>query len=171
MGLRFICRQGMCLYESAQLQRPADAPGQPASGHGLSRGARQQLHKPAQLHSAAPTHWLLPAWMKMHVCVHRHGASGLQTHQASLPVIVEYAEGSGSDYQSPPSCSALRPLIYESPEVVLHLQTLLMAVNDDGDGIGQDHTGPTDDGYISIALASTPQDPYCCKGPSILNNV
>ena len=106
----------------------------------------------------------------MHVHAHRHGASGLQTHQASLPVIVDYAEGSGFDYLSPPSCASLRLHIYGAPEVVMHLQTLLMAVNYDGDGIGQDPTGPTDDGYISIALASTPQDPYCCKGPTILNN-
>lgn len=46
----------------------------------------------------------------MHAC--RHGASGLQTHQASLPVIVEHAEGSGFDFLSPPGCAALRPLIY-----------------------------------------------------------
>ena len=25
--------------------------------------------------------------------------------------------------------------------------------------------GPTDDGYISVALKSTPQDPFCCSGP------
>lgn len=26
--------------------------------------------------------------------------------------------------------------------------------------------GPTDDGYISVALKSTPQDPFCCSGPN-----
>ena len=41
----------------------------------------------------------------------------------------------------------------------------MMAVNLDGLGVGQDHTGPTDDGYIEISTTMTPQDPYCCAGP------
>ena len=40
-----------------------------------------------------------------------------------------------------------------------------MAVNLDGLGIGQDMTGPTDDGYIEISTTMVPQDPYCCGGP------
>ena len=99
--------------------------------------------------------------------MHRHGSSSLQTHQAGLPVIVDYAEDSGFDYLGTPSCAALRPYIYGAPEIVMHLQTLLFAVNYDGNGIDQDQTGPTDDGFISSALATEPQDPYCCKGPTI----
>ncbi len=84
-----------------------------------------------------------------------------------MPVIVDHVEASGFDYLGTPSCAAIRPYIYGAPEIVMHLQTLLFAVNYDGNGIDQDQTGPTDNGYISSALATTPQDPYCCKGPSI----
>ena len=48
---------------------------------------------------------------------------------------------------------------------MLLLQTFMMAVNLDGLGIGQDQTGPTDDGYIEISTTMEPQDPYCCAGP------
>lgn len=99
--------------------------------------------------------------------MHRHGSTALQTHQAGMPVIVDHADASGFDYLGTPSCAAIRPYIYGAPEIIMHLQTLLFAVNSDGNGIDQDQTGPTDDGYISSALATVPQDPYCCKGPSI----
>lgn len=92
----------------------------------------------------------------------RHGSAALQTHQASMPVIVDYAEDGGFDYLSTQSCKAIRPFIYGAPEIVMHIQTLLFAVNYDGSGInsqayGGDQTGPTDDGYISSALGTTPQ--------------
>ena len=45
------------------------------------------------------------------------------------------------------------------------MQTFLMAVESSNSSVPGRLPGPTDDGYISDALRSVPQDPFCCAGP------
>ena len=48
---------------------------------------------------------------------------------------------------------------------VLSAQTFMMAVNGNDTGLPDPSPGPTDDGYIAVAVKSVPQDPFCCGGP------
>lgn len=41
----------------------------------------------------------------------------------------------------------------------------MMAVNGNDTGLPDPSPGPTDDGYIAVAVKSVPQDPFCCDGP------
>lgn len=41
----------------------------------------------------------------------------------------------------------------------------MMAVNGNDTGLPDPSPGPTDDGYIAVAVKSVPQDPFCCSGP------
>jgi FtsP/CotA-like multicopper oxidase with cupredoxin domain len=61
---------------------------------------------------------------------------------------------------------------FEDPdkEIIMHMQTIMMAVDRDGNGPGSNVTGPTDDAYISVSTKSTPEDPYCCQGPNTTSN-
>ena len=38
------------------------------------------------------------------------------------------------------------------------------------DGLPDPAPGPTDDGYIAVAVNSVPQDPLCCTGPNITDD-
>ena len=41
-----------------------------------------------------------------------------------------------------------------------------MAVEPNNTSLADTNPGPTDDGYIAVALKSVPQDPFCCSGPN-----
>ena len=45
-------------------------------------------------------------------------------------------------------------------------QTFMMAVEPNNTNLPDPNPGPTDDGYISVAEKSVPQDPFCCSGPN-----
>ena len=40
-----------------------------------------------------------------------------------------------------------------------------MNINGNDTGLPDPSPGPTDDGYIAVAVKSVPQDPFCCAGP------
>lgn len=48
----------------------------------------------------------------------------------------------------------------------LFAQTFMMAMNGNDTGFPDPSPGPTDDGYIAVAVKSVPQDPFCCSGPN-----
>ncbi|KAK9818823.1 hypothetical protein WJX74_006953 [Apatococcus lobatus] len=104
-----------------------------------------------------------PGTLWMHP--HHHGSGSIQTQLTSVPTFVDPNPGIGFDFFNTPSCQAVKPYFQADNEIIMHMQTFLMAVNLDGLGIGQDQTGPTDDGYIEISTTMEPQDPYCCAGP------
>ena len=41
----------------------------------------------------------------------------------------------------------------------------MMNINGNDTGLPDPSPGPTDDGYIAVAVKSVPQDPFCCSGP------
>jgi len=46
------------------------------------------------------------------------------------------------------------------------LQTFMMAIEPNNTSLADTNPGPTDDGYIAVAMKSVPQDPFCCSGPN-----
>ena len=64
------------------------------------------------------------------------------------------------------ACTRAATLIEPKLSVICaHSQTYTMMVNyNDSNGRPDPTTGPTDDGYIAVAVKSTPQDPLCCMG-------
>ena len=42
-----------------------------------------------------------------------------------------------------------------------------MAVHEHETSLPDPSPGPTDDGYIAVAVKSVPQDPLCCGGPDL----
>lgn len=53
----------------------------------------------------------------------------------------------------------------------LGVQTFTMRVNyNESNGLPDPTGGPTDDGYIAVAVKSVPQDPLCCTGPNVTDD-
>lgn len=50
------------------------------------------------------------------------------------------------------------------------MQTFMMVINGNDTGLPDPSPGPTDDGYIAVAVKSVPQDPLCCGGPEKLED-
>lgn len=46
------------------------------------------------------------------------------------------------------------------------VQTFMMAIEPNNTNLPDSNPGPTDDGYIAVAVKSVPQDPFCCSGPN-----
>ncbi|BDA44392.1 probable multicopper oxidase LPR1 homolog 3 at C-terminar half [Coccomyxa sp. Obi] len=101
---------------------------------------------------------------------HHHGSGTLQTQSASVPVIVDPNPAGGWDFLATPSCQRFQPLFQPEFEVIMHMQTFMMAVNGNDTGLPDPSPGPTDDGYIAVAAKSIPQDPFCCEGPDKLED-
>ncbi|KAK9818805.1 hypothetical protein WJX74_002226 [Apatococcus lobatus] len=104
-----------------------------------------------------------PGTLWMHP--HHHGSASIQTQTLSVPAIVEQNPAGGFDYYNTPSCIPLKKYYDADNEIILHMQTVMLAINLDGGGDPEDTTGPTDDAYVFISTTMLPQDPYCCAGP------
>lgn len=98
---------------------------------------------------------------------HHHGSSSLQTHTATVPVVINVNTNGGLDPLGSDSCTAMRRFfpIDNSNRIIMHFQTFMFAVFDDAAESVQNATGPIDDGYIANAVGSLPGDPFCCAGP------
>ncbi|EIE26107.1 hypothetical protein COCSUDRAFT_46497 [Coccomyxa subellipsoidea C-169] len=96
---------------------------------------------------------------------HHHGSGSLQTQSASVPLVVDQNPATGFDFLATPSCERFRPLFAPENEVIMHMQTFMMNINGNDTGLPDPSPGPTDDGYIAVAVKSVPQDPFCCSGP------
>ncbi|DBA78463.1 hypothetical protein WJX79_001206 [Trebouxia sp. C0005] len=103
---------------------------------------------------------------------HHHGSSSLQTHTATVPVIIEVNPDGGFDPLGSASCANMQQFFPadNSNEIILHFQTFQLAVFTDASQNIQNATGPIDDGYIANSVGSIAGDPFCCAGPEPLDD-
>jgi hypothetical protein len=84
---------------------------------------------------------------------HHFQAAGLEAVTATATLLVERDHPWASD-RSLDMCA----------------QTFMMAVYENATDLPDPSPGPTDDGYIAVAVKSVPQDPFCCAGPTTLDD-
>ncbi|KAL3147413.1 hypothetical protein ABBQ38_014479 [Trebouxia sp. C0009 RCD-2024] len=105
---------------------------------------------------------------------HHHGSSSVQTHTATVPVLLDVNPSGGLDPLSSDSCMAANMKRFfpadNSNEIILHMQSFMFAVYTEASQNIQNATGPIDDGYITNVVGALPGDALCCSGPEKLDD-